>query len=151
MRIKQKAIGPKSIPISDRAYFAIKKPINLSPKSVKIVKDIENLTYIESLHLDPELKDTVPVFISTKWSIGRAIDSICDSCNIRNENNKIGDVKLRLFRQLDGYCIGPFRMDVEVLALMKEEVLLEGDKLVVEYIDCKSLTGLDETAQIFLC
>ncbi|KAJ0176413.1 hypothetical protein K1T71_007592 [Dendrolimus kikuchii] len=151
MRIKQKAIGPKSIPTSDRVYFAIKKPIDFTAKSIRIIKDIENLTYIESLHLDPDLKDSVPVFISTKWSMGRAIDSICDSCNIKNDNNKVGDVKLRLFRQLDGYCISPLRMDIEVSELMKEEVLLEGDKLVVEYIDCRLLIGLDETSQIFLC
>lgn len=151
MRIKQKAIGPKTIPAADRVYFAVKKPVNMTAKPVKVVEDVENLSYIEVSQLDPDLKDTVPTFINKKWSIGRAIDGICDSCNIKNENNKITDVKLRLFRQLDGYCISPLRMDVEVNELMKEEVLLEGDKIVVEYIDSKVLSSLEENAQIFLC
>lgn len=150
MRIKQKALGPKSVSSSDRVYFSIKKPLNLDPKKVEIVENINNIKPIESVTLDPDLKDTVPVFISTKWSLGRAIDSICDSCNIKNENNKAGDTKLRLFRQLDGYCISPLKMDVDISELLSKEVLLEGDKLVMEYIDNKVISGLDENTQIFL-
>ncbi|XP_063383463.1 AN1-type zinc finger protein 1-like [Cydia fagiglandana] len=150
MRIKQKAKGPKSIPASDRVYFAIGKPKNMEAKSIKIIEDVDKLVALESVTLDPDLKDSVPVFISSKWSLGRAIDSICDTCDIKNENNKMSDVKLRLFRQLDGYCISPQKMDVEIEDLMKHEMLLEGDKLVVEYIDSKVLSGVTEIAQIFL-
>ncbi|XP_026488179.2 AN1-type zinc finger protein 1-like [Vanessa tameamea] len=150
MRIKQKALGPKSVSTADRVYFAIKKPANYQAKNVKIISDIDNIMQIESVTLDPDLKDTVPVFISTKWSLGRAIDSICDSCNIKNENNKMGDTKLRLFRQLDGYCISPLKMDVNISELLSTEVLLEGDKLVIEYIDSDVIISLNETAQIFL-
>uniref|UniRef100_A0A1E1W5H2 AN1-type domain-containing protein n=1 Tax=Pectinophora gossypiella TaxID=13191 RepID=A0A1E1W5H2_PECGO len=150
MRIKQKAVGPKTIPASDRVYFAIGKPKSSEPKPVKIIQDVDNIDYIESLTLDPDLKDTVPVFISSKWSLGRAIDSICDSCNIKNENNKMGDTKLRIFRQLDGYCVSPLKMDVEISELMKQEVLLEGDKLMVEHISSKVITDLDENTQVFL-
>lgn len=150
MRIKQKAIGPKSVPPSDRVYFAIKKPSNMDPKPIKIIQEEGSITKFESVTLDPDLKDTVPVFISSKWSLGRSIDSICDSCNIKNDNNKVSSVKLRLFRQLDSYCISPIKMDVEVSELMKAEVLLEGDKLVVEYIDSNVTSELEEHAQLFL-
>lgn len=150
MRIKQKAKGPKSIPPSDRVYFAIGKPKTMEAKSVKLVEDENKLIALESVTLDPDLKDSVPVFISSKWSLGRAIDSICDTCNIKNDNNKMGDVKLRLFRQLDGYCISPQKMDVEVGALMTREVLLEGDKLLMEYVDGSTLSGLSENTEIFL-
>ncbi|XP_039753203.1 AN1-type zinc finger protein 1-like isoform X2 [Pararge aegeria] len=151
MRIKQKAQGPKSIPVTDRVYFAIKKPIDLQPKAVIIVKDENNIKNIESLTLDPDLKDTVPLFISKKWSLGRTIDSICDTSNIKNDNNKIGDTKLRLFRQLDGYCVSPLKMDVEIEELLAREILLEGDKLVVEYIDNNVINTIQEdNAQIFL-
>lgn len=150
MRIKQKAQGPKSISPGDRVYFAIKKPTDLQAKSVTIVKDEGSIKNIESLSLDPDLKDTVPVFISKKWSLGRTIDSICDTCNIRNDNNKIGDTKLRLFRQLDGYCVSPLKMDVEIEELLTKEVLLEGDKLVIEYIDNSVISSLEDNAQIFL-
>ncbi|XP_023954299.2 AN1-type zinc finger protein 1 [Bicyclus anynana] len=150
MRIKQKAQGPKSIPITDRVYFAIKKPTDMQSKAVTIVNDESTIKCIESLTLDPDLKDTVPVFISKKWSLGRTIDSICDTCNIRNDNNKIGDIKLRLFRQLDGYCISPLKMDVDIEELLAKEVLLEGDKLVIEYIDSNVINNLVDNAQIFL-
>ncbi|KAJ8731131.1 hypothetical protein PYW07_004295 [Mythimna separata] len=64
MRIKQKAIGPKTIPPSDRVYFAIKKPLNMEPKPIRIIQEEDNITKFESVTLDPDLKDTVPVFIS---------------------------------------------------------------------------------------
>lgn len=150
MRIKQKALGPKSIPVGDRVYFSIKKPLNVEPKPVKIVQEIENLDHIESISLDPDLKGTVPVFISTKWSLGRAIDSICETCNIKNENNKVGSTKLRLFRELDGYCVSAKTMDLDIQELLSKEVLLEGDKLIVEYIDDNIVGSVDENVQIFL-
>lgn len=150
MRIKQKAVGPKTIPASDRVYFAIKKPVNMEPKPIRIVQEEDSITKFDSVTLDPDIKDTVPVFISSKWSLGRAIDSICDSCNIKNDNNKISSVKLRLFRQLDSYCISPIKMDVEISELMKNEVLLEGDRLLIEYIDSNALSELEEHAQLFL-
>lgn len=150
MRIKQKALGPKPIPVKDRVYFAIGTPKNMNAKSVKIIKDIDNIDFIESLTLDPDLKDTIPVFISSQWTLGRSIDSICETCNIKNENNKQGDVKLRIFRQLDGYCISPLKMDIEISELMKQEILLEGDKLIVEYIATDVLSNLEDSAQIFL-
>lgn len=150
MRIKQKAKGPKTVPPKYRIYFAIKKPVNMEPKHVKIVNELENLNQIETVVLDPDLKDTIPVFISSTWSLGRAIDSICDSCNIQNDNNKVGPTKIRIFRQLDGYCISPVKLDVEVQDLLKNEVLLEGDKLVMEYISTDILNSLHDTAQVFL-
>ncbi|XP_004923657.1 AN1-type zinc finger protein 1 isoform X1 [Bombyx mori] len=150
MRIKQKASGPKSIPPSDRVYFAIRKPINMDAKPLKILQDEDHLIKLGTLVLEPDLKDTVPVFISTKWSLGRAIDCICETCNIRNDNNKIGNIKLRLFRQLDGYCISPTAMDVEINELVNKEILLEGDQLLIEYIDSNSLASLDENAHVFL-
>ncbi|XP_059052201.1 AN1-type zinc finger protein 1-like [Achroia grisella] len=150
MRIKQKATGPKTVPVSDRVYFAVAKPKSMDPKAVNIIQDAENLSNIESVSLDPDLKDTVPLFISTKWSLGRAIDSICDSCNIKNDNNKMGNTKLRLFRQLDSYCVSPLKMDTEIGHLMQKEILLEGDKLLIEYIDSGVLNNLDENSQLFL-
>ncbi|XP_053609812.1 AN1-type zinc finger protein 1-like [Plodia interpunctella] len=150
MRIKQKAKGPKTVPATDRVYFAIGKPKSTDPKSVKIIQEVGNLVNMDAITLDPDLKDCIPVFINTKWSLGRAIDSICDTCGISNDNNKIGDTKLRLFRQLDGYCISPVVMDVEIQQLMQKEVLLEGDKLVVEYVDSSVLCSLDENSQMFL-
>lgn len=150
MRVKQRAVGPKTIPVGDRVYFAITKPKNIDSKPVVIIEDVEKIRPVGSIILDPDLKDTVPVFISSKWSLGRAIDSICDSCNIRNDNNKMDGPKLRLFRQLDKYCISPVKMDLEIGQLMKLNVLVEGDKLMIEYIDSSIFSNLNETSHIFL-
>lgn len=150
MRVKQKAIGPKTIPASDRVYFAIIKPTNTEPKTARIVEDVNNLEPIDNITLNPELKDSIAVFISSKWSLGRAIDSICELCNISNDNNKIGDSKLRLFRQLDGYCISPVKMDVEISVLMKNEILIEGDRLLIDHISIEVLNSLGELSQLFI-
>ncbi|KAL4713223.1 hypothetical protein ACJJTC_002969 [Scirpophaga incertulas] len=150
MRIKQKAIGPKPLPVSERVYFAIGKPKSMDAKPVKIVDSFDNIQKIETVTLDPDLKDSIPVFISKKWSLGRAVDSICESCYITNENNKMGSTKLRLFRQLDGYCISPMQMEIEIEQLMQQEILVEGDKLIVEYIDSNILNDVEEGVQLFL-
>ncbi|XP_041978845.1 AN1-type zinc finger protein 1-like [Aricia agestis] len=149
MRIKQKALGDKAIPADKRVHFAIKKPTDTQAKPVKIVQNVENIINLESLRLEPDLKDTIAVFISTKFTLGRAIDAICNLCNIKNDNNKMGTTKIRLFRQLDGYCISPIKMDVEIEELVKNEILLEGDRLIMEYIDTNVLNDLGQS-QLFL-
>lgn len=150
MRIKQKAVGPKTVPVTDRVYFSIKKPVEMSAKPVRVVKNEDHIVKLGMVTLNPDLKDTVPIFIDKKWSLGRCIDSICEYCNVKNENNKLGGTKLRLFRQLDGYCISPLRMDMEVSELMKQEILLEGDKLVLEYMDNNVFNSLDDISHLFL-
>ncbi|OWR49310.1 hypothetical protein KGM_200864 [Danaus plexippus plexippus] len=152
MRIKQKALGPKSVPVGNRVYFAVKKPLNPDPKPVTVVKNVDDINKLKNMEsaLNPDLKDTVPVFISSKWSLGRAIDSICDTCNVINNNNKMGETKLRLFRQLDGYCVSPSEMDVVISELLEKQVLLEGDKLVIEYVSRNVLSDLGDCTQIFL-
>lgn len=150
MRVKQKAIGPNIKPLANRVYFSIKKPLNLDPKPVKIVQEEERLVKIESINLDPDLKDAVATYVSSQWSLGKAIDCICETCNIKNDNNKIGNVKIRLFRQLDGYCISPTKMNVEMSELIQGQVLVEGDKLIVEYVDAEVLAKLEDTDQLFL-
>ncbi|XP_050684479.1 AN1-type zinc finger protein 1-like [Leptidea sinapis] len=150
MRIKQKAIGPKILPANERTYFSIKKPEDMEAKPVVIVHDEENVVKIVTISIDPDLKGAVPVFVSSKWSLGRAIDSICETCNIMNDNNKIGPTKLRLFRQLDGYCISPTKMHIEIKELIASEILTEGDKLVMEYISTDVMNSLDDSSQVFL-
>lgn len=150
MRLKQKAIGPNVKPLTSRVYFAIRKPANMDPKPVKIIQSEENIALIESVSLDPDLKDTIATYVSSQWSLGKAIDCICETCNIKNDNNKISTVKLRLFRQIDGYCISPLKMDIEMTDLIQKQVLLEGDKLIVEYIDKDILDKLEEDDHIFL-
>lgn len=122
----------------------------MDAKPVDIIEDVEKIRPIGSIVLEPDLKGTNAVFISSKWSLGRAIDSICDSCNITNDNNKMDGPKLRLFRQLDKYCISPVRNDIEIGELMRLDVLVEGDKLMIEYIQSSVFNNLHETSHVFL-
>lgn len=150
MRIKQKAIGDKTQPASKRIYFAVKKPENLNPKPVKILTKEDELLKIESITIDPDLKDTAAVYINADWTLGRALDGICDLCKIRNVNNTPGSTKVKLFRYFDGYCISPTKNDVVMQELIDSQVLQQGDKLTVEYIDTEMLKSLDENSQLFL-
>lgn len=150
MRIKQKAIGDKTQSTTKRMYFAIKKPKNTIPKPVKILTKEDELLKIESITIDPDLKDTVAIYINADWSIGRALDAICELCKITNVNNIPGSSKVKLFRLFDGYCISPVRNDIEIKELIHQQVLQQGDKLTVEYVDTHLLRSVDENAQLFL-
>lgn len=150
MRIKQKAIGDKTQPPTKRMYFAIKKPENTAPKPIKILTKEDELLKIESMTIDPDLKDTMAIYINADWSVGRALDGICDLCKIKNVNNIPGSSKVKLFRSFDGYCISPVKNDVEIKALIDQQVLQQGDKLTVEYVDTELLKSVDENAQLFL-
>lgn len=150
MRIKQRAVGFKTIHPNDRVYFAVLKPRNTKPKPILVLNDVDNIKPIENVVLNPDLKGTHPVFVSKKWSLGKAVDSICDVVSIPNRNNEWGDSKLRIFRDLDKYCVSPHKMDIEISELIKQEILIEGDRIIIEYISSQELSAIDENCQLFL-
>lgn len=149
MRIKQKSIGDKTQPVTKRMYFAIKKPKNTDPKPVKIATKEDDFK-IDSITIDPDLKDATALYINADWSLGRALDGICELCKIKNVNNTPGSTKVKLFRCFDGYCISPSKNDVLISELVERRILQQGDKLTVEYVDTDMLNSLDENTQLFL-
>jgi len=117
MKIKNKATGQKSIPTTDRVYFSVNLPQNVD-KTVKIV----------------------PVFVSKSWSLGRTIDAIADECKLQNNNNKSTGKKLRIFRTDDKNIISN-DMSVILSSLISHKVIVDGEDLIIEYVDddCLSL------------
>ncbi|XP_001812177.1 AN1-type zinc finger protein 1-like [Tribolium castaneum] len=106
MKIKNKAKGLNSIPTSDRVYF--------------------NVTHPETGHV-------TPVFVSKIWSLGRAIDAIASECKLRNDNNKSGEKKLRLFKQDSGEISKNLADGLE--KLISDGVIMDGENLIITYVD----------------
>lgn len=108
MRLKNKAIGLKSIPVTDRVYF--------------------NVT-----HPKPGNEKTTAVFVSKQWTLGRAIDAIAQELKLQNNNNKSNEKKLRLFKK-DGNNIVSSNMSTGLTALL-ENVIIDGEDLIMTYVD----------------
>ncbi|KRT82946.1 hypothetical protein AMK59_3831 [Oryctes borbonicus] len=115
MRIKNKAVGLKSIPVMDRIYFNIKYPSSIADKITS-------------------------VFVSRTWSIGRAIDAIALEFKVPNNNNQAAAPKLRLFRADDGHILTTC-MHEKVEDLLNNQSIINGQSLILEYAlhDCISL------------
>ncbi|CAH0551039.1 unnamed protein product [Brassicogethes aeneus] len=109
MKIKNKATGLKTIPTTDRVYFNIQFPKCLGSKFF-------------------------PVFVSKTWTVGRIIDAIASLCKIANNNNKASENKLRLFKKDTGEIITRNIAD-SLEVLMKTEVILDGENLIIEYVE----------------
>ncbi|XP_049956252.1 AN1-type zinc finger protein 1-like [Schistocerca serialis cubense] len=109
MKLKNKAVGNKGIPAADRVYFMIFPPLTLS-------------------------KQSVPVFVSRHWTVGRAIDSISDLCGVLNRNNDATAPKLRLFHYEGGQLLC-MQVDKKLNDLIQENDLVDGESLILEYVD----------------
>ncbi|GJQ76568.1 hypothetical protein Trydic_g2265 [Trypoxylus dichotomus] len=115
MRIKNKAVGLKTIPIVDRVYFNIKYPSNIADR-------------------------ISPVFVSKTWSIGRAIDAIAEEIKVPNNNNQATALKLRLFRGDNGQILTASMFE-KIEDLLNKQNIINGQSLILEYVlnDCVSL------------
>ncbi|KAL3288096.1 hypothetical protein HHI36_002546 [Cryptolaemus montrouzieri] len=109
MRLKNKAIGPKSIPSTDRVYFNI-----ISPS-----------------------KSEKAVFVSKLWSVGRAIDAIAEECKLQNNNNRSGELKLRLFKT-DKNIVSHV-MSNSMKDLLQNEIIIDGEDLIIKYVNDSSV------------
>lgn len=150
MRIKQKATGNSTIPVTDRVYFSVTKPKDISSKPINIVKTISNVNKVDVQLTELDNKDGFPIFVSKNWSLGRMLDVVCDQCSVINNNNNPSATKIRLFRKFDGYCLNPIRMDVSLCDLMTSEVVTNGDRLRLEYLNNDDLSKISENDQVFL-
>ncbi|XP_050498402.1 AN1-type zinc finger protein 1-like [Diabrotica virgifera virgifera] len=106
MKIKNKATGLKTIPTVDRVYFSV--------------------SYCEK---------SCPVFVSSQWSLGRAIDAIAEEMKLQNNNNKANEKKLRLFTKEDNVSLST-DMSVTIKKLLGDKILIDGDTLLIKYVDC---------------
>lgn len=109
MRIKSKATGLKTIPITDRLY------LNIEHRGRGIVK-------------------VSPIFVSRNWSLGRSIDGIANELKIENNNNRNDKFKLRLFKKDDGKLLSR-ELSVTLEVLLKENIICDGENLILEYVE----------------
>lgn len=143
MKLKSKAIGQKSIPTADRVYLAIRKPFDNNSKALQSnPKDIQISTQFD--------ERTMPVFVSKNWTVGRCIDSISDLFCIKNENNIPAAPKLRLFRESDSMSICIDKMDQSIQNLLDKKIIIDGEKLVLEYISNDFISNPDKQSIQFL-
>ncbi|KAJ8911864.1 hypothetical protein NQ315_012530 [Exocentrus adspersus] len=109
MRIKNRATGIKSVPIPDRIYFNV-------------------------IFLKEGNEKATAVFVSKQWSLGRAIDAIAQELKLENNNNKRNEKKLRLFKK-DTKEIVSNKMSTGLQILLQDDILINGEDLVIEYIE----------------
>ena len=119
MRLKGKSVGPKTVPTNERRYFLIHPPIS---STVKIFEGSKG------------------VFVSDHWSVGKVIDSIADSLNILNSNNKSNANKLRMFHYTTGNIVSN-QMDMILSDLLQSNDIIDGQDIILEYsndekVDC---------------
>lgn len=132
MKLKSKAKGEASTPVADRVYFAVYKPSGCEAKKL-------DSNPAEQKNFNDDLSSSVAVFVSKDWSLGRVIDSISNICNVKNDNNMGNVPKLRLFRELDGMCVDIRKMEIKLSELLTKEILLNGDRVVLEYVSLEKL------------
>lgn len=121
MKIKQKSIGEKGCPETERVYLNIILPLG-SPASSKAM------------------------YFSKKWSVGRAIDQAADMASIKNENNNPNAKKLRLFDQDSGAM---YSVEATIESQLSEEGIINGGTLILEYVE-KDGTCLEDLEKYHL-
>lgn len=110
MKIKNKAVGLKTIPHINRVYF--------------------NVSYFDS----NTVEKVNAIFVSNQWTVGRAIDAIAQEMKLKNNNNKLNEKKLKLFSKEDGEIISS-NMSTLLTDLLKSKVIVDGGSLVIQYVD----------------
>lgn len=110
MKIKGKAFGDNKVPVVDRLFFNVHYPL---------VNDVS--------------KEARALFISKTWTVGRAIDFFAKRMKVENNNNVQDAPKLRLFIKENGLLVTN-EMDTVFEALVKDQIIIDGDSLVLEYV-----------------
>lgn len=124
MKLKQTAVGQKSIPMNDRTYFRVHFPLSKAAS----IKGSEK---------------TKGVFVSKAWSFGKVLDILADLCGVENKNNVGGEKakKLRLFKHSSGEQLTIDDYNAILDDLLKNEKVLNGESLVLEYLETDTLNN----------
>ena len=112
MKLKMKSNGDKSLPQTERIYFLVTPPGGRPARGA---------------------------WVSSRWVMGKVIDSLADTLGVENKNNLQQAAKLKLFRAVDGASISEDPSQVLDMVLTRQE-LFNGDcvnLLYVEEADCK--------------
>jgi len=106
MKLKQKSVGASSVPMDERLYLNVETPGG----------------------------KFVGCWVSCTWSLGKVVDTLADLSHTVNNNNVAGQKRLWLFKASDGQVLNE---DPEVVVgdVVKEEVLYNGDSVVLGYVE----------------
>ncbi|KAG8226802.1 hypothetical protein J437_LFUL002848 [Ladona fulva] len=105
MRLKSRAVCPPgtSVPLESRAYFTASHKLDNSPNSI-------------------------PVYLSKMWSLGRTVDLIEKLFKLSGKSNQKGSLLVE--RNTSNICSD---MTKTIGSLLEDNVLLEGDTLVLQH------------------
>ena len=114
MKLKLHSNGDKGLPDSERLYFAVHA---LSAKS------------------PPK-----PLFVSSKWTVGKAIDFMSHELKLPNTNHKASSKKLRFCSAVTGEVIAA---DMLLQTVVEKELLFSGSSVVIALLnDCDQYMDL---------
>ncbi|TSL10141.1 AN1-type zinc finger protein 1 [Bagarius yarrelli] len=90
---------------------------------------------------------SLPMFFSSKWSVGKVVDFAAAQANLKNKNNVFTTKKLRLCHPETGEA---FKVDscLESLLSLSDSPLYSGGNIILEYLDKESSGVEDVTAYI---
>ena len=98
-----------------------------------------------------KIKDRKFSYISTFKNVilfsflGKVVDTVATLVCLENKNNISNAPKLKLFKNIDGTTVSE-ELDVLVEDLISQEVIFNGDLLIMEYIENdSSITEIDPT------
>ncbi|XP_069477377.1 AN1-type zinc finger protein 1 [Ambystoma mexicanum] len=119
MKLKMHATGNAAVPQSERVYFQVFLPKEIKEKSK-------------------------PMFFSSKWSLGKVVDFVASSANIKNENNRACAKKLRVCHAVSGEAL-PLDQTLETWISNSENPLYNGGNIILEYLDnhCELLEDVE--------
>ena len=102
MKLKLHSKGDQGLPDNERVYFSV---------------------YVQNLQSIPQ-----SLFVSSKWTIGKALDYMCHHLKLQNNNDKSSDLKLKLCCESTGDAI---RTDVTVQSVLDNALLFNGSSVVI--------------------
>ncbi|XP_072169250.1 AN1-type zinc finger protein 1-like [Diadema setosum] len=121
MKMKMHALGDQSIPQKERVFFHVHLPKSCTDRHK-------------------------PMFFSSMWSVGKAVDRTAALLSLKNENNIASAKKLRMFHPESGDVLA---MDAKLESLLAAESdlpLYSGGGIILEYVDnhCIRLANVTE-------
>lgn len=105
MKLKMNARGHKGVPTTERVYFNV---------------------FVKSIDSD----NVVPLFVSSRWTVGKSLDVAADEAKVSNFNN-VGEkaqYRLDLVHASTGETL---QCDKTIESLLKADVLMNGSSLIL--------------------
>jgi len=120
IKLKQQAVGDKSIPDADRVFFNVVLPLGSHRKSM-------------------------PMYFSNSWYVGKAIDKAAVAASVSNKNNVAGARRLCMFEASGGHLCPSGQKISSLLNGSDDLTLYNGATVILEYAEesAEHLTSLE--------